>query len=281
MPDEETASERHVAEQVEAALCAEGSDPGTRERHDARPGRLRVDYRYPDALPPFVLEVTTIDDGAHRSGMSAAEKLTRRLSAIAERDKLGAWIVAVETTKRIDRLEDDILELIGEELARPSSKYRRLNSYGWEDLARLPSDEARARFVARERRLRDAGIAEVSRIPEPTREHAVWVLPTTDVRIIGSFADWLQATIDDNAAKLAEAEGDEHHLGVLVLRFDASTFPEETPVPDLPGGVDVLWVVHVWGARHAAVWRARRGEKSWAILPAVEPPADLADADAE
>ena len=242
--NDESPSEQLVAGQVEAAMRALGSELGQRERHDARPGMLRIDFRYPEARPPVVLEVTTIDHAAHRSGTSAADKLMRRLSAVAEREELGAWLVAVETTGSLRQLEGEILDVVREESVRPAREYRRLGRYTSEDLTALPSDEARAQFVKNERRRRELGIVEVNRVKAPSRPHVIGVLPMTGMRTIGSFADWLQDAIDDNAAKLGEVEGHERHLGVLVVRFDASTFPTETPVPALPPEIETLWIVH-------------------------------------
>jgi hypothetical protein len=150
----------------------------------------------------------------------------------------------VETTRHLRRLEQAILELVREERTRPPRGYRGFDNYTSDDLIALPDDHARRRFIDREREIRELGIVELNRIPKPARPNLIALLPMTGMRVIDSFSDWLQEAIDDNAAKLGEVDGHERHLGVLVVRFDASTFPTETPLPELPPEVDVLWIVH-------------------------------------
>jgi len=86
-------------------------------------------------------------------------------------------------------------------------------------------------------------------------------------REIRPFTEHLQARVDDNAEKLGEVPGYEHHLAVLVDRFDASTYDGLTDVPALPPEIDGLWVVHRWrhGEDWRAVWVARRGDTSWRV----------------
>lgn len=80
-----------VADRLEEVMPAEGITPGARECHDARPGRHRVDWIYPDARPrPFALEVTSIVAPVDKKATGAATSLGRRLSETAEAEKLGA-----------------------------------------------------------------------------------------------------------------------------------------------------------------------------------------------
>lgn len=78
--------EQAVADRVEEIMPAEGITPGPRECHDAQPGRLRVDFVYARARPrPIAMEVTMLTLGWHRAGVKEADRLTGRLTALAER----------------------------------------------------------------------------------------------------------------------------------------------------------------------------------------------------
>ena len=77
--------EPQVADRVEAVMSDEGITPGERVCHDAQPGRLRVDFVYPDARPhPLALEVTAIVASEDESGTDAAIALGERLTETAE-----------------------------------------------------------------------------------------------------------------------------------------------------------------------------------------------------
>jgi hypothetical protein len=134
------------------------------------------------------------------------------------------------------------------------------------DLLALPNDEARRRFAAEHKRLKEMGLEEVKPVVAG-REHVVGMLPLTGWFDIGPFTEELQTAVDDNAKKLGEARGFEHHLAVLVDRFDASTYPELTALPRFATELDVLWVVHRW--RHGETWRAvrvaRAGDATWRV----------------
>jgi hypothetical protein len=138
--------------------------------------------------------------------------------------------------------------------------------YTSDDLLALPNDEARRRFAAEHKRLKEMGLEEVKPVVAG-REHVVGVLPLTGWFDIGPFTEELQTTVDDNAKKLGEARGFEHHLAVLVDRFDASTYLELTALPRFAAELDVLWVVHRWrhGETWRAVWIARAGDVTWRV----------------
>jgi len=269
-----------VADRVEAVMPAEGIAPGRRECHDAQPGRCRVDFVYPGAIPNRIaLEITGIWDGRHRAGVRFADGLTERLSEIAEREGLGGWLVAVQTGLDLRALEPEIAKVIRD--AQPNRERMlatndqiRPSHYTASDLARLPTRNAERRFMNEHERLKRMGLEEVKPI-RAGREHVIAVLPITDVRSIGPFDDLLQQAVDDNAAKLGEAVGYERHLAVYVLRFDASTSPDLTAPPRFPPEIDVVWVVHRYRdetERHT-VWVARRADPEWRVHPsAVEEP---------
>jgi hypothetical protein len=262
-----------VAERVQAVMPNEGIIPGLRECHDAQPGRFRVDFVYPDAVPRAIaLEVTMLTLGEHRAGVRTADALTGRLSKIAEREGLGAWLVTVRTIgTNLRALETEIIKVlrdaqpVREKLLREDGQIRP-GHYTSDELLALPNDEARRRFAAEHKHLKEMGLEEVKPVVAG-REHVVGVLPLTGWFDIGPFTDELQEAVNDNAEKLGEPQGLEHHLAVLVDRFDASTYPELTALPFFPEELDVLWVVHRWrhGETWRAVWVARAGDDSWRI----------------
>src|SRR6266581_6286382 len=86
-------NEPSVADRVEAVMPADGIEPGSRERHDAQPDRLRVDFVYPKARPRSIaMEVTALVAGGDYAGARAADWLTGQLTKIAENEGLGAWL---------------------------------------------------------------------------------------------------------------------------------------------------------------------------------------------
>jgi hypothetical protein len=91
------------------------------------------------------------------------------------------------------------------------------------------------------------------------------------------FGTLLRSTLESNAEKLAEAQPREGHLAVTLDRGDFSTDPADTPPPELPEGIDQLWVLlgyfnAKWTHR---VWRTTRADPRWQLLrhPVGEPPA--------
>jgi hypothetical protein len=229
--------EAPIADQVEAVMKAEGLHPGPRECHDAQPGREQVDFIYPEARPmPIALEVTSIPDDDYLAGVRASIQRQEKLSRIAEQEQLGSWLVTVVAVKNLKAIEDDILKLIRRGYPiRPGQ-------YTHRDLMGFDTDRGRRDFIDMHRRLKDKGLVEVERWPS-RRQNVVGLLLLTGARTIGGFSHPLKVAIDDNAEKLGNVRDHEHHLAVLVGRFDASTHPELTPVPALPIEIEVLWIV--------------------------------------
>jgi hypothetical protein len=167
-----TGVEPLVADRVEQVMLAEGIAPGTRECHDAQPGRLRVDYVYPIARPrPIALEVTMLTLDWHRAGVHQADLLIERLSRAAETENLGAWLVTVRTNaSRVMSLEPEILAVLEaaqvnrERLVAEEGDIRQ-GHYTSEDLLALGSDDARRRFAAEHKRLRDLGLVSFKPLP--------------------------------------------------------------------------------------------------------------------
>jgi hypothetical protein len=264
--------EQAVADRVERVMPAEGITPGPRECHDAQPGRLRVDFVYSQAhARPIAMEVTMLTLGWHRAGVKEADRLIGRLSTLAEREEPGAWLVTVRTDSSLKSLEPEIAKVLRDAQAVRDRLLReggeiRPGHYTSQDLFALPSDAARKRFAAEHKRLKGMGLVSVKPV-QAAREHVVGVLPMTGMREIGSFAEDLSRAVAENSGKLGEASGLEHHLAVLVDRFDASTEPALTGVPPLPRELDMLWVVHRYrhGGDWLAVWAARRGDSVWRV----------------
>jgi hypothetical protein len=239
-------------------------EPGTRECHDAQPQRLRVDFAYPDAKPsPIALEVTSVRDSAHLAGVPAALQAQERLSRVAEQESLGSWLASVVATRNLKTLEREILELVRVGHAILPGHYT------VDDLMAQSSDAERQAFMQRHDDLKQKGLQGLERWPSK-RENAVWILPMSGVRMIGGFPNDLQAVVDDNAAKLAGVQGYEHHLAVLIGRFDFSGEPQETTVPSFPEEIDRLWIVPSWatGDERIGVWSALRGGATWQLLDA-------------
>jgi len=145
----------------------EGISPGSRECHDARPGRCRVDFVYANATPrPIALEVSAIVAGDDLAGVGAADDLSRRLSKVAEEEELGAWLVSVRTDRSLRNLEPEILKVIRdaqpirERLLREDGQIRP-GHYTSDDLLALPNDKARSAFAAEHKRLKGMGLEEV------------------------------------------------------------------------------------------------------------------------
>jgi hypothetical protein len=262
--------ETWVADRLEAVMPAEGITPGARECHDAQPGRHRVDWIYPDASPrPFALEVTSIVAAIDRAGGKAIMALGERLTALAEEEELGAWIVALHTDRDVRAMEPEVAKILRdaqvnrERLLREGG-FIRPGWYTSDDLMRLPRREWSA-YTAEHERVKELGIVDLTPI-HSERENVVYVLPSR-ADTVGSFTPELLGALEAKREVLALVPNVERHLSVLVERWDRSNEPEETPVPEIPAEIDVLWIAHAWrqGFEGYPVWVARRGESSWRV----------------
>ena len=253
-------------------MPAEGIEPGPRACHDAQKDRLRVDFVYADARPrPIALEVTAIVDDAFLAGTKATDAAIGRLTALAEKEKWGAWLVAVVAVERIKELEPIIADVIRDAVPMREKLLARgwgirPNHYTSDDLRRLPSKKAQREFIERHRQVKGMGLEEVLPV-ESKRTNVVAVLPFSGMRVFGPFNDELAKAVGDNAKKLGEVQDLERHLAVLVDRFDLVPDSEATPPPAFPPELDCLWVVHRWHHLQdwLAVWVARPGERSWNV----------------
>lgn len=260
-----------VADRIEAVMPAEGITPGARECHDAQRDHERVDWIYPDARPrSFALEVTSIVAEVDWSGDAEARKLGRRLTALAQTEELGAWLVIVETDRDVRKMGPKVEEVLRQ--ARPirekllaANDTIRLGDYTVEDVMRLPLEE-RSEFILARQNERELGIRSLTPI-RSGRDHVVQV-GSTRGDIVGSFSSELDKAIEAKRETLRLVSHLEGHLGVLLHRWDRSSAQEDTPVPRIPDEIDVLWIVHAWRTwlddAHP-VWVARRGETSWRV----------------
>jgi hypothetical protein len=266
-----------VADRLETVMLAEGISPGERECHDAQPGRRRVDWIYPAARPrPFALEVTSIVAAVDRSGDSAIMKLGERLTRLAEGEGLGAWIVSLRTDRPVRAMEDEVAKIlrdaqVNRERLLQEGGFIRPGWYTSDDLMRLPREQWGA-YIAEHDRVKSLGIQHLTPI-HSERENVVFVVPTRGA-VIESFAPELFHALEEKREVLGLEHDLEGHLGVLVERWDRSNEPQETPVPEFPAEIDVLWIVHAWFELGYPVWVARRGETMWRVyeIPRSTPP---------
>jgi hypothetical protein len=251
-------------------MPAEGITPGTRVCHDAQAGHLRVDFVYPDARPrPLALEVTAIVAAEDESGSRAAIALGERLTATAEDEGLGAWLVAVQMNLGIRRLGPEIMKVIRD--AQPIREQLignggsiRPGYYTSDELMRLPRDQWGA-FIAEHERLKELGLNDVTPV-HMDRENFIGLLPMR-TGIVRGFDEELQERVNAKAGVLGQVPDFQRHLAVLVHRWDVSGDPESMPVPELPPTIDVLWVVHRWSheSDRPEVWVTRRWRASWNV----------------
>ncbi len=257
-----------IAETVENVLRRGGRDPGPRTRQDGkRDPLLTVDFTYAETSPPIALEITGLYRGQDLAAERPAERLSERLTAVAEKEQLGCWLVAVLTDARMDRLDVEVLPIL-REMAQYGQPYLRPGRYTTDDLLRAGAAWGRhgaQRFMEAHRRAKELGIIELTRTDDPL--NIVAVVPLTEVIEIVGFADPLAHAIEDNKAKLGMARPRETHLAVAVNRFDASRFSHETPVPALPAELDRVWIVHRWDGHLGlpGVWSARSGDVVWTL----------------
>jgi hypothetical protein len=256
-------------------MPAEGISPGPRDCHDVQPGRRRVDWIYPNARPrPFALEVTSTVAAVDRSGGDAAIRLGRRLTALAEAEGLGAWILLLRTDRDVRTMEPVVAKIlrdaqpIRERLIAADGQIRP-GDYTSDDLMRLPSSWWSA-YTAEHKRLKELGILELKPISPTERDHVVYVAPgRTD--LVETLSPDLREALEAKRQVLGLQNDLERHLGVYVERWDRSNEPEDTNVPEIPPEIDVLWIVHAWKQLFEddyPVWVVRRGQATWRLYAA-------------
>lgn len=250
--------ETQIAEIVEGLLLTEfGVQTGPRERHDASKGRLRVDFVYEEAAPePMALEVSSLTDSLDAAGTSEAFQMEDRLSRSAATEGWGAWLVSVSSAASMRGLEPEIRELIRQgEAIRPGD-------YDAAEL--LERDEAEARRVVElHRELEQLGLINLEPLKGETGNF-VAVLSFGGGTVVSGFDLALREVVRSNSRKLDQARPRRTHLAVDVARFDASRYPHQTPPPELPPEIDMLWIIHRYGPTNLpGVWSLSRGEEEW------------------
>jgi hypothetical protein len=251
-------------------MPAEGITPGIRECHDAQKGHLRVDFVYPDARPrPLALEVTGIVASQDESGAREAQRLSDRLTRVAEAEGLGGWVVSVEIDSDFRRVEPEILKVLRDaqpirERLLASGGSIRPGYYTSNDLARLPRAQL-ASFIAEHDRLRKLGLNDVTPM-RMSHENYIIVLPGRGA-VIREFDVDLRERVNAKAEVLGDVGDLQRHLAVLVHRWDVSGDVDSMPVPELPPTIDILWVVHRWQhhRERPEIWVTRRWKSAWTV----------------
>jgi hypothetical protein len=197
--------------------------------------------------------------------------LGERLTELAEREKLGAWIVALRTDRHVRAMEPEIAKILRDaqqirgRLAATDG-FIRPGFYTSDELMRLPRREWSS-YVAEHHRVKELGIVELKPISSE-RENVIRVVPSRTDTIPG-FSPELLEVLEAKREVLGQETDLERHLGVLVERWDRSNEPEDTPVPEIPPEIDSLWIVHSWrqGLDQYPVWVARHGDAAWRVYP--------------
>jgi len=250
-------TEEDLAFVVETARAAEGAPLGARRWRDARDGsRIIVDYTYDACSPPVALEVTTIQDDEFRQAASESEKLGRRLRRLAEREHLAPFHVVLNERAHMRGVEPALRE----QMRRGQGIL--VNRYSSDDLTASDDEEQMERVVRWHRELEALGVVEITRLPEG-RETMVSLCGDSEWAPLVIF----ESLFAENVPKLVAAGAAyERHLVVGLAKYGISQFAGLTPVVDLPGDLDHLWVVHLWTARpdrKRSVWSLRRGDWAW------------------
>lgn len=248
--------EVELAEIIEAAVrLHDGRELGKRERRDAKQGDLRVDFTYDETNPAVAMEIWRPANEAVAALGSELFKLEAHLQQVVQAEGLGRWLLAVETGTRRRAIVDPLTELIRSERARSGVLLCR------DDLPRDLNDTKRRRLTA----LFDLGLFSALRLDGGNDVHIL--PPVSGTREEQDLSALLSAAISDNVTKLREAGYPESHLVVAVDRHIASADPARTPPPQLPDGVDVLWVfLGYYNAKWThRLWRTA-GDSSWDLL---------------
>lgn len=261
MRDEPIAADliEHVAPDVV------GRPLGHRTCRDAKDGSgILVDFTYDEVDPPVALEVTGLHVRKERELLGAMEKkLEPQLTALAEQEQLGGWQITLEGTADVKALLLELPDLIRE------GRSFRPNDYTSDDL--ISHGAAVKAFVEKHRRFAALGLVDAERLSD---ENGVRALAFSIETEISGFHDDLDHAIKDNISKLRVLDRYETHLAVLVYDFHASRQSERTSPPELPAGLDRLWVLHSWPEKpgFVDVWTVPRGQGAWTIsrVPSTE-----------
>lgn len=239
-------TEDEIADLAERLISTEmGITPGRRERHDAQPDHLRVDFVYPEADPePIALEVTSIQWEDMRAQDSNLSRLREELTESATSLGAGFWRLHTEgrrwTRAECEAVKAWVLSVLEAGRATPN----------------VPVELA--------------GIGVLSLVPESGTEDRVAFFSMTGLVGISGFSTKLLQVAASNASKLKEARPRRTHLVVWVEHLEGSRDSNLTlPPPAIPqtDGIDYVWVVFGFMRTIAdprpRAWWAAPGDSQW------------------
>lgn len=259
--------EDDVATSIEELLRRDfGRVLGPRTKQDRPPPGLRVDFTYDSAEPAVALEITAIDDELQRRAAAAAFQAKERLTTIVRNEGLGSWAVAFDATASLKILLSEVETLIRLWSSKSPTKgaFLRPGQYGADDLMQFTWERQRREFIAEHERMRRLGLVELHFVgPDESR---VEFLAQSEMFVVEHGLDAVAQALEDNSAKLGEARPRETHLAVHVRRPEMSSDLSEADTLQLPGEVDVLWLMYIWHRRpdnSRQVWSLTRGSDTW------------------
>lgn len=261
--------EVQAAEYIErAAALYDGRNLGVRKRRDGRDGSgLRVDFTYDVATPPAAIEITALVEPSVMALGTELLKLETELQEIVSSEELGAWLLGIRVGANIRDLRQPLVDLL--------RRHRGRNGVAIFTAVKAPEDMADGdlRLLAE---LFDLGLASAGRSDEGN-ELSIFPPIVNGQEGDDGFGALLRTAMAANVDKLREARPRETHLAVWLNRSDVSPDPARTRAPELPDGIDVLWVLlgyfnAKWTYR---LWRTTASDRRWHLLwhPLGEPPA--------
>jgi hypothetical protein len=260
-------AEEQVAEYIEEELAShDRRDLGVRTRRDGG-GDLRVDFTYDAASPPVAMEITALVEPEVRALGAELIKLEAEMRQIVSSEHLGSWLLAVRVGTNVRRLRKPLVDLL--------RRHRGRRGVALFTASEAPEDltDGDLRLVAE---LFDLGLASAMR-SDGDDELSIFPPVGSDLDRDEGFGTLLRSAMAENVDKLREARPRETHLVVTLDRSDLSPHPVLTPAPELPDGIDVLWVLlgyfnAKWTYR---LWRTTTGDRRWHLLqhPMGRPPA--------
>jgi hypothetical protein len=264
-------AEEQVAEYIEEEVARyDGRTLGARTRRDGS-GGLRVDFTYDAATPPVAMEITALVEPGVRALGAELLKLEAELQEIVSSEELGAWLLGICVGASVRRLRQPLVDLLRRHRGRNG-----VAIFG-ADMAPEDMTEDGLRLLTE---LFGLGLASAMRSDEGNE---LSIFPPVDSTQEGDsgFGALLVTAMTANVDKLREARPRETHLVVTLGRSGLSPAPVRTPAPELPDGIDVLWVLlgyfnAKWTYR---LWRTAPSDHRWHLLrhplgkpPAVYPP---------
>jgi hypothetical protein len=265
-------AEEQVAEYVEEEVARyDGRNLGVRTRRDGS-GGLRVDFTYDLATPPVAMEITALVEPDVRALDAELLKLEAELQEIVSSEELGAWLLGIRVGANVRRLRQPLVDLL--------RRHRGRNGVAIFAADEAPEDmtDGDLRLLAE---LFDLGLAGMGATSGEGNELSIFPPIGNAQEGDDGFGTLLRTAMAANVDKLRETRPRETHLVVTLDRSDLSPDPVRTPAPELPDGIDVLWVLlgyfnAKWTYR---LWRTTASDRRWHLLrhplgkpPAVYPP---------